>query len=251
MVASKAVYEAVIDKARQAADEIQPTADWVCRVLEDTFCSDLRYLVDPIVGLPGMNLCPSVKLAIQEFQRILAEYLPKLFQLLTSLELVPPYIWGASGQWTGIQQRATEISNSALALSQSEEMGWWEGDAGKAYATGVGDQSGAAGAISSTAAAIAGACESFWIAAFAAVLLIAGGLATFIVTLPTAPADAGASLVPAVTGLVVACVSAIGGMVYETLGPEQQLHGVVPIPSMPGGSVSTGGGWPSATQGSQ
>jgi hypothetical protein len=248
MVASKAVYEAVMGKARQAANEIQPTADWVCRVLEDTFCSDLRYLVDPILGLPGTNLCPAVKLAIQEFQRILAEYLPKLYEALNSLELVPPFMFEAAGQWTDIQKLADEVSNSTYNLSQSAEMGWWDGDAGKAYATGVGDQNGAAAAVGGTAGSISGACNAFFDAAFGAALGIGVGLATFLGSVIAAPADGGTSLPLAALGLGIAVTSALVGMAYEILGPEQQLQGLVPIPGMPGGR--TGGGWPSATQGS-
>jgi predicted phage tail protein len=250
MVASKAVYEAVIGKARQAANEIQPTADWVCRVLEDTFCSDLRYLVDPVIGLPGTNLCPMVKLAIQEFQRILAEYLPKLYEALNSLELVPPFMYDAAAQWKDIQKLADEVSDSTLALSQSQEMGWWEGDAGKAYSQGVGDQSGAAGAIGGTAGSISGACSAFFEAAFGAALGIGVGLVTFLGSVVAAPADGGSTLPLAALGLGIAVTSALVGMAYETLGPEQQLQGLVPIPGMPGGKMSTGGGWPSATQGS-
>lgn len=250
MVASKAMFEAVIGKAREAANEIQPTADWVCKALEETYCSDVRYLVDPFAGLPGINLCPSVKLAISEFYRILDEYLPKLFLALTYLEAVPLFMYEAGAQWTDIQQLAAKVQDSTDALSQLTVMGVWEGGAGQAYSTGVKDQPIAAQAISSTAGTISGACEEFFEAAFGATLGIVVGLGIFIASLPPAIPSAGSSLVPAVAGLVGACVSALGGLAFQTFGPEQQLKGAVPIPNMPGGNLSTAGGWPSATQGS-
>jgi hypothetical protein len=251
MVASKAVYEAVVGKARDAAAEIQPTADWVIKALEETYCSDLRYLIDPVIGLPGTNLCPTVKLAIAEFQRLMDEYLPKLVQALDYLDAVPPYMLAAGSQWKDIQQRATEVSNSALSLSQSEEMGWWEGDAGKAYSTGVGDQSGAAAAISSTAGTISSACETFFDWNLGCAIAIAAGLATFLLALPPAIPSAGTSLVPAAAGLGVAVLGAVLDAAFGIVQPTLQLEGAVPIQNMPGGRVPTGGGWPSATQGSQ
>lgn len=250
MVASKAVYEAVVGKAREAAAEIQPTADWVIKALEETYCSDLRYLVDPTVGLPGTNLCPVVKQAISEFRRLMDEYLPKLVQALDYLEAVPPYMFEAGIQWKDIQQRATEVSNSTLRLSQSQEMGWWEGDAGKAYSAGVGDQPGAAAAISSTAGTISSACETFFDWNLGCAIAIAGGLATFLLALPPAIPSAGTSLVPAAVGLGVAVLGAVLDAAFGIEQPTMQLQGAVPIPDMPGGSLLTGGGWPSATQGS-
>jgi hypothetical protein len=250
MVASKAVYEAVIGKARQGAGEIQPTADWVFKVLQETYCSDLRYLVDPVLGLPGTNLCPVVKQAISEFQRGLDEYMPKLLDALYYLEIVPVFMWDAGGLWADIQQRADEVSNSTSALSQSQEMGWWEGDAGKAYSQGVGDQSGAAGAIASTAGTISGACGTFFNVTLACAIAIAGGIAALISGILGAGPTLGASAVIAIGGAIVALGGALAEMYFGIEGPERQLQGTIPIPSMPGGSLSTGGGWPSATQGS-
>jgi hypothetical protein len=250
MVASKAVYEAVIGKARQAAAEIQPTADWVVKALEETYCSDLRYLAGPVVGLPGTNLCPVVKQAISEFERILDEYLPRLLQALDYLEVVPIFMWAAGGQWTDIQHRANEVSDTALTLSQRKEMVVWEGDAGKAYSTGVADQPGAAAAISSTAGTIASACDTFFTAALACAIAIVAGMTTFILGIISAVPSAGAGLVAAVVGLGIALAGALGEMYFGIEVPERQLQGAVPIQSMPGGSQPTGGGWPSATQGS-
>jgi hypothetical protein len=251
MVASLAQYQAVLKKARQAVAEVQPAANQASAAVQKKFCSSTADgvaggIVSGITGGLALNpLCPAAKLSIKEFEIYLAEFLVQVTQALDLLEDVPPFVWQAGNTWVGIQKQATNISDSTLQLSQSAEMGWWEGEAGKAYTAGVADQYDAASAIASTAGTVSSACDSFFTATFVCAVTILAGLVAFLGALAAAPVDGGiGSLVVAVIAVILALGGAISEVIFGIGQPTRQLLGALPIQYMPGGS------WPSATQGS-
>jgi hypothetical protein len=251
MVASMVQYQAVLGKVKDGCGKVQPTADWVVKVLEAEFCSETLSTVLPFVHLPDLNpLCAVVKRNIHELQGYLDKYLPEVEATLTFLEAVPIFMWNAGNEWKNIQSATAQLGNSTGWLSQNEYMGWWEGYAGQAYSTGVGDQSGAVNSISATAGSISSACDSFFAAALTFLVSIANDISNLLEELLTAVPTLGSTAVLAAGSAVVSFTGAIGVMKEAIDQIERQLQGLLPIPDMYGGSSITADDWPSATQGS-
>lgn len=250
-MASLAQYNATLGKAKQGYGQIQYTANWLTKVLEVEYCSDAALsAVVPYVHLPRINLlCVVVKYNINEFQASLNEYLPMLFEALACMEMVPIFMWDAGNQWKSIQSTAAQVGNSVGWLSKSEYMGWWEGYGGEVYAKGVGDQPGAVTAISDTAGAVCGACDSFCITALEALVNIANGIASLIEEFRTAVPTLGTRAVLAARQAVTSFGDAMAELKQGIDAAERQLQRALPIQGMYGGSSGPEGDWPSATQG--
>jgi hypothetical protein len=243
MVASMAQYQALTSKAKEGCSRLQPAADQIVGILHNTYCSE------SVLGVSINPLCPTVKNAIREFQEYLGPFLSRLVQVLESLETVPVFIFFAGGKWQEIKSQANTVSDSTLGLSNS--MGWWEGDAGQAYTTGVGEQYDAVSGISSTADTMSNACYSFFNAALNLAVAVVDIIAAFLNDIDTpagiagAVATAGTSILEAAGNQIPDLLGALAQFATSITETESQLKNALPIEYMPNGT------WPLATAGSQ
>lgn len=249
VVASSETYKAIVSKAKHGYSSIRPAADRICSILESTFCSDVLDTVIPGIPLPGINpLCPVVKKAISRFNADVSQYLPKLLQVLDSLDTVPFFILAAGYEWQDINSKAGSVCNETLGLSGSSQG--WEGWAGQAYTTGVGWQSDAASGIQAAADNIANDCFDFFNAALSFAVNVVDIITDFLNDIDSpeaiagAVASAGGSIVEAAAGQAPALAGALAEFSNSMAQCIDKMSNMT-INYMPYNQ------WPSALAGSQ
>jgi hypothetical protein len=188
----------------------------------------------------------AVKAALNKLKGLVEQVCAKLNQLLQGAG-VPPAMWNAGSKWLDIQRSTSNVASTIGGQMQSHGNEW-QGIAGGKYNTGVSEQSGAAGTMSSIAGGMQSNCSSVGNAGFGFYSAIAVGVAGIVGGLITCAA-AGWTGVGAIAGLCVAIAGALigfgGAVVAVQFGidsAQRNFQGLTDV-----GSSFPSNAWPLAT----
>lgn len=230
---TQAAYGDMISKLEAAPGKIVS--------LTNTVISDANSTLGwiPLIG-------DAVKAALNKLKGLVEQVCAKLKQLLQGAE-VPFAMWSAGGKWLDIQRSASDVASTIGGQMQSHGSEW-QGLAGGKYSTGVSEQSGAAGTMSSIAGGMQSNCSTVANAGFGFYAAIVIGVAVIVGGLIVAAASSWTG-VGVIAGLCVTIAGALigfgGALVAVQFGIEAAQRGFQGLTDV--GSSFPSNAWPLAT----